>query len=76
MKKYNWSMTCVYILLAACLIVPEKIYSQNGPLQLSGPRIGLTAIGGELAKTLKDEFDAFPLITQFGWQFEWRYFSI
>ncbi|MCK7537535.1 MAG: hypothetical protein MZV63_44560 [Marinilabiliales bacterium] len=31
---------------------------------------------GEAASVLEDDYDAFPLITQFGWQFEWRFFSI
>lgn len=42
----------------------------------SGPRIGITYITGKTADILKEEFDASPLITQFGWQFERNFFSM
>jgi len=42
-------------------------------ITLSGPRIGVTFISGELADKLKKEYGAAPLITQFGWQFEQRF---
>lgn len=40
----------------------------------SGPRIGITYITGKTADRLKDEFDAVPVISQFGWQFERNFF--
>jgi hypothetical protein len=64
------------LLFGICIILPVRIYAQSNLTKLSGPRIGLTAIGGKMAETLKDKYDAFPLVTQFGWQFEWRYFSV
>jgi len=38
--------------------------------------LGFTVIGGETADKLKDDYDAIPIVTQFGWQFEWRFFSL
>lgn len=47
------------------------------PLELSGPRVGFTFIGaGETADFLKNEYNASPFITQFGWQFEKQYFAL
>lgn len=45
------------------------------PLKLSGPRIGVTYVTGDLADRLDEELDAAPVITQFGWQFETRLFT-
>lgn len=44
-------------------------------LNLSGPRVGLTLVTGEDKNRLKNKFDANPLIVQFGYQFEKRFFS-
>lgn len=53
---------------------PQKIIT---PLELSGPRVGFTLIGsGETADNLRDNFNASPFITQFGWQFEKQYFAL
>jgi len=43
--------------------IPETLYKD-------GPRVGMTFITGELADKLKEEHDAEPLFSQFGWQFE------
>lgn len=45
-------------------------------INLSGPRIGFTYIQGALATELRTRFDVSPLITQFGWQFETRFFTL
>jgi len=42
---------------------------------LSGPRFGVTILTGEIADTLRSKYDAAPVILQFGWQFEWQFFS-
>jgi len=39
----------------------------------TGPRLGLTVFAGPVADVLRDEYDIFPLISQFGWQLEWRF---
>ncbi|MEF8845219.1 MAG: hypothetical protein V5A59_07060 [Bacteroidales bacterium] len=44
--------------------------------QLSGPRIGVTYVRGEAAEKLREDFDAVPIVSQFGWQLEWRFFSM
>lgn len=47
------------------------------PVNLDGPRVGVTYIGpGKLADGLQDKFDVNPFISQFGWQFESRYFTL
>lgn len=46
-------------------------------MKLGGPRFGGTFIaGGKIADRLEKDYDASPFITQFGWQFETRIFSI
>ena len=58
-----------------CYAQGDSSYSYE-PVSLFGPRIGFTIIGGETADKLRDDYDAVPFITQFGWQFEWRFFSV
>lgn len=54
--------------------IPQKVIA---PIELSGPRVGFTLIGsGETADNLKNNFNASPFITQFGWQFEKQYFAL
>jgi hypothetical protein len=50
------------------------------PLRLSGPRVGLTLapnIGNTNFSSVYSDssFSIDPFITQFGWQFEWKYFE-
>jgi hypothetical protein len=53
--------------------IPEDAPEQ---IKLNGPRIGLTYLAeGELSRRLDEEFNASPLITQFGWQFETQIFN-
>lgn len=44
------------------------------PMKLSGPRLGLTYIGGELGDYMVEN-GINPYLSQFGWQFETRYFT-
>lgn len=44
-------------------------------VHLNGPRIGFTIVSGTLAEKLRDNLDANPFLTQFGWQFETRLFT-
>ena len=45
-------------------------------VDLSGPRIGFTSLSQGALDTLKEnEITVDPLITQFGWQFEKRFYS-
>lgn len=47
-------------------------------LRRSGPRFGVTWLGGSLVDTLKarHDIDVAPVITQFGWQFERQFASL
>lgn len=49
----------------------EKFYE---PMKLSGPRFGFTYIGGDLGE-LMAENNINQYLTQFGWQFETRWFQ-
>lgn len=45
-------------------------------LRLNGPRIGATFIArGEFSDRLRDDYEAKPILSQFGWQFETQFFS-
>lgn len=47
------------------------------PVKLAGPWVGFTYIApGALADQLESDFQASPFITQFGRQFETKYFSL
>jgi len=45
-------------------------YLRRKGQRLSGPRTGITVVTGKVADNLREELDASPIITQFGWQFE------
>jgi hypothetical protein len=45
-------------------------------ISLSGPRFGVTMVNGRLSNELKSRWDVNPMITQFGWQFETRFFTM
>ena len=71
----------VAILLAAMSAAPVAA-QQPGELvrqvKRSGPRFGLTWMGGAIVDTLQSKYqiDVAPVITQFGWQFEWQFASL
>ena len=44
-------------------------------LKLSGPRVGMTLLTGDDADKLKHDYDAGPVVSQFGWQFETQLFD-
>jgi len=45
-------------------------------VRLDGPRFGITYIDGPLADSLERSFGTIPIISQFGWQFESRFFTM
>ncbi|KAB2867438.1 MAG: hypothetical protein F9K37_12450 [Bacteroidales bacterium] len=59
--------------LIGCILA--KSYAQVDMESLFGPRIGATLITGEFAQKLDEKYNAKPIISQFGWQFEWRFFN-
>ena len=54
---------------------PDAPRVDTRPVQLAGPRVGVTMLTGELADRVADEFEAGPFVSQFGWQFENRLFT-
>lgn len=64
--------TCVHALaLAVVIAVPAAAQQGRAPTpKLSGPRFGMTVITGTNADRMRDELDIYPVISQFGWQFE------
>lgn len=54
----------------------EEVPILDKPLKFSGPRIGFTVIGsGEAADKIR-KYGKTPFVTQFGWQFETRIFTM
>lgn len=56
----------------------QGIADSQENLKLAGPRIGFTVLSQRYATHVQDEFgtDLNPFITQFGWQFETRIFTL
>lgn len=71
MKKLTLRICCLIIFLTTSF----SLFSQEQVESLFGPRIGGTLITGSLSQKLKDDYKAQPFITQFGWQFEYRFFT-
>jgi hypothetical protein len=69
----------------AALLLPLAASAQNGPLRQNGPRLGVTFLTPGVVDRINeatrdggvgDRIDpSFPVITQFGWQFEFRTFQ-
>jgi len=71
----NLKLFIVYLIFLNSVIYAQT-NMQASQAKLSGPRFGFTIITGDAAKTLKDDHDLNPFITQFGWQSETRFFSV
>jgi hypothetical protein len=79
MKWIIW----IFILFPFCSIFAQPDSSSTWDqsrsqeyTKLSGPRLGITLVTAESADKLKDELDAGPFVTQFGWQWETRFFTV
>lgn len=57
---------------------PDKVSETVEPLSLSGPRFGVTWLSQGIRQKAEDfiHLDVGPVITQFGWQWETRFFSL
>lgn len=59
---------------AATLLLPSAAAAQrvavNEVHNLSGPRVGMSYIGGISSQRLRDAYGLRPLTAEFGWQFE------
>ena len=73
--------TLLAVLVAALL--PAVVLAQQPgelvhKLSRSGPRVGITWLGGNIVDTLRAKYDVdvSPVITQFGWQYEKQFASL
>lgn len=67
------------LLLAAPLAaqLPSSVPPKMDRVKLSGPRFGVTVLGGSITDSLASHgVDVAPVITQFGWQFERQFYSM
>ena len=71
------------IAIVAAASVPTTLVAQQPAdlvqqLNRSGPRFGVTWLGGSITDTLKSKYksDVAPVITQFGWQYERQFASL
>ena len=62
----------------APVYVPVQVPLEQQTLKLSGPRLGFTVLSQRYADNIRDEFDTDvnTFMTQFGWQFETRIFTL
>src|SRR5689334_22637750 len=60
-----------------CLVLTTLLLaaSVDGAPSLSGPRLGATYVLSPSPKQLAAEYDMQPVLSQFGWQFERRFFE-
>jgi hypothetical protein len=64
------------VLLAAPAVSQTIPVPPSYPVNLSGPRLGVTTLSNGVVDKLKEEsIDVRPMITQFGWQFEKRFYG-
>ena len=81
MKKTLIENILIFFFLFA-LSIPGSFCQEKGedivmdPIRLTGPRVGFTIITGSLSKELREDHDAFPIVTQFGWQFETQFYTL
>lgn len=66
MKKLLFFILIV-ITFTSKLLIAQDIYY--------GPRFGVTFMNGRLAEHMEDDFGINPVMTQFGWQHENRFFK-
>jgi len=71
------------VTLVTAVSIPATLAAQQPAdlvqqLNRSGPRFGITWLGGSITDTLKSRYkvDVAPLITQFGWQYERQFASL
>jgi hypothetical protein len=81
MIKYeNGTKTVITEAPAQQVATPAPVYysQEQQHLKLSGPRLGFTILSSNLVDNLEEEHQetVSPFITQFGWQFETRIFTL
>jgi hypothetical protein len=75
MKFLIFFVKLVFTVCSLSILSATNVYSQRSISSMGGPRLGATLITGKMKDKLMDQ-NVFPVITQFGWQFEWRFFSV
>lgn len=79
MKNIVTPLTVILLISGGTLFAQDSIPQIIEParqINLSGPRMGFTIITGDAANTLREDYDVIPIVTQFGWQSEVRFFSV
>lgn len=76
MKTTKDNLKLIITICTLNFLVAISGFSQRSVTSLGGPRLGATLITGKMKEKLQDDYGVFPLITQFGWQFEWQFFSV
>jgi hypothetical protein len=51
----------------------RRAQTSKWSVNFGGPRMGLIVVTGEAAQQLKAAYDVDPVLTAWGWQFEWQY---
>jgi hypothetical protein len=70
------AMPCVPLDVLPGAVETVKTERKVGPSWTAvsaGPRMGAVLVSGEAADALETEFDAGPVLTAWGWQFEYQY---
>jgi hypothetical protein len=77
-SKRRLSTAMLVAAIAAAPLVAQQPGDLVRQVNRSGPRFGLTWLGGGIVDTLKSQrnIDVAPVITQFGWQFERQFASL
>jgi hypothetical protein len=66
----------VFFALSSPALAQSNVPPRVREIDLSGPRIGFTSLSQAAVDTLRDhEIEVSPIISQFGWQFEKRFYS-
>ncbi len=83
MKKQNLSSVLVIAIFFMSNLLqaqeqPGPTYKGVQPVQLSGPRIGVTFLSDKYVDKIRSEYgvELGSSIAQFGWQFETRFFTL
>ncbi len=82
MKNFNFNILIILLLLLNANLFSQVDSSNtnivNEPINLSGPRIGATFLSNPFLAIMKEKHDIelSPLLVQFGWHFEHRFFSL
>jgi hypothetical protein len=72
------ALRALVVMLAICTpaFAQDPVPPRVKTVDLSGPRIGFTSLSQDAIDTLSEhQVEVRPLITQFGWQFEKRFYS-